>query len=86
MPIKFSKEVTTHLFKYVNSVEFKFNPFDIRAVSAKEISIQLQASRFKKANKRFKLLHDIHEYTDPPKVVFSFFDGTQVSEHYTYLL
>lgn len=53
--------------------------FDQRAKSAKQIWVQLSAPRFKKANKRFKIDTDIHNYADPPKVVFNFFDGTKVS-------
>ena len=53
--------------------------FDQRARSAKEIWVQLSAPRFQKANKRFKLSADVHDYADPPKVAFTFFDGTTVS-------
>mmetsp|Transcript_17803 Transcript_17803/g.23046 ORF Transcript_17803/g.23046 Transcript_17803/m.23046 type:complete len:118 (-) Transcript_17803:144-497(-) len=76
MPLKFDKEMSTHLFKFVNTVKISYNPFDMRTTSAREIVDRMHAPRYKKANPRLKLDIEIHDRPSAPFVEFHFVDGT----------
>ncbi|GFH50083.1 hypothetical protein CTEN210_06559 [Chaetoceros tenuissimus] len=75
MPLKLSREMTTHLFKYVKKVDIKFNPFDSRTKSARELLRQVQADRFKKANPKLKINAKVLGTVAPPSVSIEFVDG-----------
>lgn len=77
MPLKFTKDISTHLFKYVRNVDVTFNPFDIRTRSARELLRQVQAGRFSSANPNLKVKAHVVATPDPPSVVFKFVDGTE---------
>lgn len=77
MPIKFTKEVSTHLFKYIRTIDISFNPFDSRTTSARELLRQVHAKRFGTANPKLKITTDIHNRPDAPKAVLSFVDDSQ---------
>mmetsp|Transcript_33155 Transcript_33155/g.94251 ORF Transcript_33155/g.94251 Transcript_33155/m.94251 type:complete len:115 (+) Transcript_33155:157-501(+) len=76
MPIKFSKESSTRLFRYVKSVDIKFNPFDSRTKSAREIWRQMQATRYHDANPKLKINTNVSGSADPPEVLFTFADDS----------
>lgn len=75
--LKISRNASTHLFKYISRVEVKFNPFDSRTRSARELLRQVQAERFVKANPKLKIMTNVVATADPPMVKFEFVDGTQ---------
>lgn len=77
MPIKFSKEASTRLFRYVKAVDITFNPYDSRTKSAREIWRQMQASRYHDANPNLKINTVVSGSADPPVVVFKFIDDTE---------
>lgn len=79
MPVKFPKELTTHLFRYVRNVDIKFNPFDSRTRSARELLRQVQADRYKKANPKLEVKSSVLSTPDAPSVAFKFIDGTEHS-------
>mmetsp|Transcript_15626 Transcript_15626/g.23479 ORF Transcript_15626/g.23479 Transcript_15626/m.23479 type:complete len:116 (-) Transcript_15626:204-551(-) len=72
---KITRDITTHLFKYVKRVDITFNPFDGRTTSARELMRQVQASRFKKANPKLVIETNVSGTVDPPAVKFEFVDG-----------
>ena len=76
--MKLAKDVTTHLFKYVKVVDIRFNPFDGRAKSVKELLRQVQATRYSKANPNLKIEKQILATADAPFATFQFVDGTEV--------
>lgn len=71
--------MATHLFKYVTKVNVKYNPFDGRTTSAREVLTQVRASRFSKVNPNLKIVPDIVSTIDPPLIDFQFVDGSQKS-------
>ena len=75
MPLKFNKELSVHLFKYIKSVDLSFNPFDNRTRSIRELMRQMQA----KATKydKLKLNIDVNAAPNPPAARFLFADGTE---------
>lgn len=75
--MKFSRDVTTHLFKYVRTVDIKFNPFDTRTASAKELMAQVMAERFKKANPKLEIKKNLVYTPDSPLITFKFVDDTE---------
>lgn len=75
--LKLTKDITTHLFKYVKKVDIQFNPFDSRTRSARELMRQVQAQRFVKANPKLKIGTHVVGTAEPPKVDFEFIDGTK---------
>jgi hypothetical protein len=77
MPIKFNKETSTRLFRYVKSVDIKFNPFDSRTKSAREIWRQMQATRYHNANPNLKINTEVMGTPDAPEVTFKFIDDTE---------
>jgi len=77
MPIKFTKETSSRLFRYVKTVDIKFNPFDNRTKSAREIWRQMQATRYHKANPKLKINTEVLGTAAAPEVVFKFFDDTE---------
>eukprot|EP00531_Pseudo-nitzschia_arenysensis_P003154 CAMPEP_0116128002 /NCGR_PEP_ID=MMETSP0329-20121206/7131_1 /TAXON_ID=697910 /ORGANISM="Pseudo-nitzschia arenysensis, Strain B593" /LENGTH=114 /DNA_ID=CAMNT_0003622119 /DNA_START=100 /DNA_END=444 /DNA_ORIENTATION=- len=86
MPIKFTKETSSRLFRYVKTVDIKFNPFDNRTKSAREIWRQMQATRYHKANPKLKINTEVLGTTAAPEVVFKFIDDTEKryeSQNYT---
>uniref|UniRef100_A0A7R9WVM4 Large ribosomal subunit protein mL53 n=1 Tax=Craspedostauros australis TaxID=1486917 RepID=A0A7R9WVM4_9STRA len=85
MPIKFGKDVSARLFRYVKQVDISFNPFDARTRSARELWRQMQATRFQKENPNLKVNAKVLNTPDEPTVVFTFVDDTQKrfeSQHY----
>lgn len=78
MPIKFSKEVSTRLFKYVKTIDIKFNAFDARATSAKELLRRLKAPRFNKSNPKLQVLVDSNARPDAPSVNFKLVDDSDI--------
>lgn len=78
MPIKFTKDVSTHLFKYVRTIDIKFNPFDARATSAKELVRRMKAPRFQKANPKLQVLVDVNQYPTAPSVNFKLANDTEM--------
>ncbi|CAB9509873.1 expressed unknown protein [Seminavis robusta] len=78
MPIKFSKDVSTHLFKYIRTIDIKFNALDARATSAKELIRRMKAPRFSKANSKLKVLVDVNSKPDPPSVLFKMVDESEL--------
>mmetsp|Transcript_30962 Transcript_30962/g.74778 ORF Transcript_30962/g.74778 Transcript_30962/m.74778 type:complete len:116 (-) Transcript_30962:132-479(-) len=86
MPIKFSKQKSTQLFRYVKSVDIKFNPFDSRTGSAREVWRQMKATRYHAANPNLKVNTHVLGTASPPEVVFKFIDDTEkrfLSQDYT---
>lgn len=77
MPIKFNKETSTRLFRYVKSVDISFNPFDNRTRSTREIWRQLQATRYHNANPNLSINTHVLGTAGPPEVVFKFIDDTE---------
>eukprot|EP00562_Extubocellulus_spinifer_P020931 CAMPEP_0178614008 /NCGR_PEP_ID=MMETSP0698-20121128/1942_1 /TAXON_ID=265572 /ORGANISM="Extubocellulus spinifer, Strain CCMP396" /LENGTH=115 /DNA_ID=CAMNT_0020252729 /DNA_START=185 /DNA_END=530 /DNA_ORIENTATION=- len=75
--MKIAKDVSTHLFKYVKSVDIRFNPFDGRAKSAKELLRQVSASRYSKANPKLVVTPTISSTAEPPRAEFKFVDGSE---------
>jgi hypothetical protein len=78
MPVKFNKEVSAHLFKYVRSIDIKFNPLDSRTRSARELLRQVQAPRFGKANPKLAVRYEVHYRPEAPSAHFKFIDDTEV--------
>eukprot|EP00536_Pseudo-nitzschia_multiseries_P018147 jgi/Psemu1/54307/gm1.54307_g len=77
MPIKFSKETSSRLFRYVRTVDIRFNPFDNRTKSARELWRQMQATRYRKANPKLEINTHVLGSASPPEVVFKFIDDTE---------
>ena len=77
--MKLAKDVTTHLFKYVKVVDIRFNPFDGRSKSVKELLRQVQATRYSKANPNLEIKKAILATADAPFAHFQFVDGSEVS-------
>lgn len=77
--LKITRALSTHLFKYISRVDIKFNPFDNRTRSIRELMRQVQAERFAKANPRLKINTKVVGTVDPPIAEFEFVDGTVVS-------
>ena len=77
--MKLAKDVTTHLFKYVKVVDIRFNPFDGRSKSVKELLRQVQATRYSKANPKLEIKKAILATADAPFAHFQFVDGSEVS-------
>mmetsp|Transcript_23181 Transcript_23181/g.33907 ORF Transcript_23181/g.33907 Transcript_23181/m.33907 type:complete len:114 (+) Transcript_23181:224-565(+) len=74
--MKVTRDISTHLFKYVKRVDIRFNPFDDRTRSARELMRQVQAERFIKANPKLKINKNVVGTIDTPSVEFEFVDGT----------
>mmetsp|Transcript_32745 Transcript_32745/g.69130 ORF Transcript_32745/g.69130 Transcript_32745/m.69130 type:complete len:116 (-) Transcript_32745:316-663(-) len=79
MPLKVTKEMTSHLIKYVRTVDVTFNPFDMRTRSARELLRQVNSERFLESNPKLKVKANIQSKPDAPTVKFAFVDGTDVS-------
>mmetsp|Transcript_23439 Transcript_23439/g.28186 ORF Transcript_23439/g.28186 Transcript_23439/m.28186 type:complete len:115 (+) Transcript_23439:124-468(+) len=77
MPLKFTKDLSTHLFKYVKSVDVKFNPFDNRTTSAREVLRQVMAERYSKANPKLQINTHVVGTPYPPSVVFKFVNDNE---------
>mmetsp|Transcript_14571 Transcript_14571/g.17243 ORF Transcript_14571/g.17243 Transcript_14571/m.17243 type:complete len:115 (-) Transcript_14571:33-377(-) len=73
---KISRDLTTHLIKFVNRVDIRFNPFDDRTSSARELWRQMSGDRFKTANPKLLVKTNIVGTVDPPQVKVEFVDGT----------
>ncbi|VEU40462.1 unnamed protein product [Pseudo-nitzschia multistriata] len=77
MPIKFSKETSSRLFRYVKSVDIRFNPFDNRTTSAREFWRQMQATRYRKMNPRLEINTHVLGSASPPEIVLKLIDDTE---------
>lgn len=77
--MKLAKDVTTHLFKFVKVVDIRFNPFDGRSKSVKELLRQVQATRYSKANPKLEIKKAVLATADAPFAHFQFVDGSEVS-------
>ncbi|KAL3772591.1 hypothetical protein ACHAWO_003646 [Cyclotella atomus] len=76
MPLKVTKEMSSHLIKYVKRIDINFNPFDARTRSAREILRQMNIPRFYNSNPKLKVTPNMLATPDAPTVKFSFVDGT----------
>eukprot|EP00956_Cyclotella_meneghiniana_P014429 scaffold21566_cov73-Cyclotella_meneghiniana.AAC.10 len=76
MPLKVTKDMTSHLIKYVRTVDINFNPFDKRTRSAREVLRQIDIQRFYDVNPKLKVNPNILSTPDAPTIKFSFVDGT----------
>jgi len=79
MPWKITKDMSSHLIKYVRKVDIHFNPFDNRTRSARELLRQVNSERLLKSNPRLKVNPIIHARPDAPRVQFTFVDGTDAT-------
>ncbi|KAL3827093.1 hypothetical protein ACHAXA_002328 [Cyclostephanos tholiformis] len=79
MPLKITKEMSSHLIKYVRKVEVSFNPFDMRTRSARELLRQVNSQRLLRANTKLKVNAIVQGRPDAPTVKFSFVDGSDIS-------
>mmetsp|Transcript_8956 Transcript_8956/g.20825 ORF Transcript_8956/g.20825 Transcript_8956/m.20825 type:complete len:117 (-) Transcript_8956:85-435(-) len=79
MPLKITKEMSSHLIKYVRTVNFSFNAFDSRTRSAREVMRQFEAQRLVRANPKLKVKADVHSRPSAPEVKVSFVDGTDLT-------
>ena len=79
MPLKITKDISSHLIKYVRTVDVTFNPFDNRTKSARELLRQIDSPRFHGCNPKLKVNAIIHSRYDAPRATFAFVDGTDVS-------
>mmetsp|Transcript_15982 Transcript_15982/g.27067 ORF Transcript_15982/g.27067 Transcript_15982/m.27067 type:complete len:116 (+) Transcript_15982:1293-1640(+) len=77
MPLKFTKDVSAHLIKYVKSVDISFNPFDARTTSARELLRQIQSTRYQTSNPKLVVNATTTASAAPPSVVFKYVDGTE---------
>ena len=84
MPIKFTKEASSQLFRLVKTVDIRFNPLDNRTSSAREIWRQMQATRYRKANPKLKINTEVLGTAAAPEVVFKLIDDTEVSPPHTH--
>mmetsp|Transcript_1801 Transcript_1801/g.2593 ORF Transcript_1801/g.2593 Transcript_1801/m.2593 type:complete len:118 (+) Transcript_1801:80-433(+) len=75
--LKITKDISTHLFKYVKNIDITFNPFDSRTRSARELLRQVQAQRFVKANPKLKIAANVVSTPNPPQVRFQFADDSE---------
>lgn len=75
--MKITKTMSTRLFKYIKTIDIKFNPFDSRTRSARELMRQVEAARLKKSNPKLKINTTVVGTVDPPHVGFEFIDGTK---------
>jgi len=71
-----TKEITSRLIKYIKVVDIKFNPFDTRTASAREVWNQLASGRFKTANPKMSIGTHILSTPDAPHVNFIFANDT----------
>lgn len=71
--------MSSHLIKFVRTVDVSFNPFDMRTTSARELLRQVHSERLLRANPKLKVNTIIHAKPDAPRVKFAFVDGTDVS-------
>mmetsp|Transcript_3044 Transcript_3044/g.4697 ORF Transcript_3044/g.4697 Transcript_3044/m.4697 type:complete len:116 (-) Transcript_3044:1484-1831(-) len=76
MPLKVNKEMSTHLIKYVRTIDVSFNPFDNRTRSARELLRQMNATRYSRSNPKLKVTPIVSAKPDAPWVKFGFVDGT----------
>mmetsp|Transcript_28924 Transcript_28924/g.42890 ORF Transcript_28924/g.42890 Transcript_28924/m.42890 type:complete len:116 (+) Transcript_28924:191-538(+) len=76
--VRFTKEVTNKLIKYVTRIDIQFNPFDGRSKAAREMWRQMKAQRYYQANPKLSL--DLKQVSTPvpPVVKFSFVDGSNM--------
>ncbi|KAL7524324.1 hypothetical protein ACHAXR_000527 [Thalassiosira sp. AJA248-18] len=79
MPLKITKEMSSHLIKFVRAVDVSFNPFDMRTRSARELLRQVQSERLLRSNTKLKVNAIIQSTPNAPSVKFTFVDGTDVS-------
>uniref|UniRef100_A0A7S2REZ9 Large ribosomal subunit protein mL53 n=1 Tax=Eucampia antarctica TaxID=49252 RepID=A0A7S2REZ9_9STRA len=77
MSPKFTKAITANLIRYVSTVDVRFNPFDRRTRSARELLRQISSERFQKSHPKLKIATHILSTVDPPAVQFKFVDGTE---------
>ncbi|KAL7448971.1 hypothetical protein ACHAWC_001081 [Mediolabrus comicus] len=76
MPLKITKEMSTHLIKYVRTIDVSFNPFDNRTRSARELLRQMNVERYLRSNPKLKVTAMVNSKPDAPWVKFAFVDGT----------
>lgn len=77
MPLKVTKEMSTHLIKYVRKIDVSFNPFDNRTRSARELLRQMNATRYSRSNPKLVVNPIVSSKPDAPWVKFGFVDGTE---------
>lgn len=78
MPFKITKDMSSHLIKFVRKVDVSFNPFDMRTRSARELLRQVNSERLIASNSKLKVKANIQSSANPPSVTFTFVDGTDM--------
>ena len=68
--------MSTHLIKYVRTIDVSFNPFDNRTRSARELLRQMNVERYLRSNPKLKVTAMVNSKPDAPWVKFGFVDGT----------
>ena len=68
--------MSTHLIKYVRTIDVSFNPFDNRTRSARELLRQMNVERYLGSNPKLKVNTMVNSKPDAPWVKFAFVDGT----------
>mmetsp|Transcript_31800 Transcript_31800/g.66843 ORF Transcript_31800/g.66843 Transcript_31800/m.66843 type:complete len:116 (-) Transcript_31800:248-595(-) len=79
MPQKITKEMSSHLIKFVRKVDVSFNPFDMRTRSARELLRQVNSERLLRSNPKLKVNANIQATSSAPAVKFTFVDGTDAT-------
>lgn len=79
MPLKITREMSSHLIKYVRKVDVSFNPFDMRTRSARELLRQVNSQRLLRANTKLKVNTLVQAKPDAPTVKFVFVDGSDIT-------
>ncbi|KAL9190115.1 hypothetical protein ACHAXT_007326 [Thalassiosira profunda] len=79
MPLKITKDMSSHLIKYIRTVKVSFNPFDARTTSARELLRQIHSERMLACNPKLKVINDIHSKPNAPRIQFDFVDGSDMA-------
>mmetsp|Transcript_25456 Transcript_25456/g.38612 ORF Transcript_25456/g.38612 Transcript_25456/m.38612 type:complete len:118 (-) Transcript_25456:153-506(-) len=75
---KFTKEITSHLIKYVRMVDIRFNPLDRRSTAVREMWRQVSAERFLDSNPKLKIIAKTLPGVAPPSAKIEFVDGSEI--------
>mmetsp|Transcript_22572 Transcript_22572/g.33336 ORF Transcript_22572/g.33336 Transcript_22572/m.33336 type:complete len:118 (+) Transcript_22572:173-526(+) len=76
--LKFTKEVTTHLIKYVRTVDIRFNPLDSRGTAVRELWRQVSAERFAASNPKLNIKAETVGTAAPPVAKVEFVDDSEI--------
>lgn len=75
---KITKDISSHLFKFVKTIDVTFNPFDKRTKSVLELYQQVMAERIQKANPKLVITPNVTSSPNPPTARFTFVDGSEL--------